>query len=151
MIYRLVPSFRTGKTRIGIANRLLRTRCQIPTSMMDKAAHVYPKSGYNVILWPRMQRAANDHCKRPSALFNEFGRFAVGPRIVGSTKVDAVRHGRMVEKKKDVDGIGMGVDKDFLAKFLEGNSAILTWVRDDPVRHFEAVNIGLVFLITTEG
>ena len=75
----------------------------------------------------------------------------MGPRIVGSAEVDAVRHRRMVEEKDDVDGIGMGIDEDFFAKFLEGNGASLTGVRDDAVRYFEAVNVGLVFLIATEG
>src|SRR5258708_10574086 len=83
-------------------------------------------------------------------LLDEMGRFAFGPRIVSHAQVDAVGNGGVIEEEKDVDRIGVGVDENGFAVDLEGARECLTRVRNDAVGDFEAVDIGLIFLIAAE-
>jgi hypothetical protein len=41
---------------------------------------------------------------------DELGRFASGPRVVGDAKADAIANGRVIEKKENLNGIGVGVN-----------------------------------------
>ena len=75
----------------------------------------------------------------------------MGPRVVGYAEVDAVGYGGVVEEEEYVDGIGVGIDEDLLAEFLEGDGAVLARVGHDAVGDFEAVDIGLIFLEAAEG
>src|SRR5215468_7086054 len=84
-------------------------------------------------------------------LFYKLGRLAFGPRIVAHTEMDAVFDRRVIEEQKDVHGIGIGIDEDLFAEHLEGRGAFLAGVGDDVVRDFEAVDVGLVLLITAIG
>ena len=65
--------------------------------------------------------------------------------------MDAVGDGGMIEKEEDVDRIGVRIHENGFAIGLEGVREGLAGVRNDAVGDFEAVDVGLVLLITAEG
>src|SRR5271169_1029326 len=64
------------------------------------------------------------------ASLDELRRFALGPWIISNAEVDAAGDRRMVVEKKDLDGIGVGVDKSGFAVVLEGLRAGLAGIGD---------------------
>ena len=75
----------------------------------------------------------------------------MGPGVVRYAEVDAVGYGGVVEEEEYVDGIGVGIDEDLLAVFLEGDGAVLAGVGENAVGDFKAVDVGLIFLEAAEG
>src|SRR5260370_82705 len=57
----------------------------------------------------------------------------------------------MIEEQEDVDGIGVRVDENGFAVYLEGMREGLAGVRNDAVSDFKAINIRLMFRIAAEG
>jgi len=57
----------------------------------------------------------------------------------------------MIEEEEDVDRMGVRIDENGFAVGLEGVREGLAGVRNDPVGDFEAIDVGLVLLITAEG
>ena len=75
----------------------------------------------------------------------------MGPGVVGYAEVDAVGYGGVVKEEEYVDGIGVGIDEDLLAEFLERDGTVLAGVGQDAVGDFEGVDVGLIFLEAAEG
>jgi hypothetical protein len=65
--------------------------------------------------------------------------------------VDTISNWGVSEKKEDIDGIGVRIDENGFAIDLERVREGLAGVRNDVVSDFEAVDVGLILLITAEG
>ena len=64
--------------------------------------------------------------------------------------MDAVGDGGVIVEKKDINGIGVGVDENVLAPNLELVRGGLARVGKDAVSDFETVDIGLILYKAAE-
>ena len=64
--------------------------------------------------------------------------------------MDAVGDGGMIEEEEDVDRIGVRIHEKGFAIGLEGTSEGLAGIGNYAVGDFEAVDVGLMLLITAE-
>jgi len=81
-------------------------------------------------------------------LLDELGVIRPWTRVVGDAQVDAVGDGRMIEE--DVDRIGVRIDENGFAVNLEGTCEGLAGIANYAVGDLEAIDIGLMLLITAE-
>src|SRR6202140_504842 len=86
-----------------------------------------------------------------AASFDELRRFSLGPRVIGNAEVDAIRNGGMIIEKKDLYGIGLGINKNGFAEDLERVRAGLAGIGNDAVGDFQAVDVSLILLISAKG
>ena len=82
--------------------------------------------------------------------FDESGRFVLRPGIIRNAQANTITNGRMVEEKKNLERIRVGIYKNFFAVVLERESARLSGIRNDAVSDFQAVDIGLIFLVAAK-
>ena len=65
--------------------------------------------------------------------------------------MDAVADGRVVVEEKNVDFIRVGIGEVYVSEDLEGLRGNLCRIRGESMRDFEAVLVGLVFLMPADG
>src|SRR5260370_42146954 len=84
-------------------------------------------------------------------LFDEFALAAFRPGIIGEAELHAVPNGGMAVEKEKIDFIRVGIGQDHIAEHLKGLRGNLTRIRHESQRAFQAVLIGLIFLIPASG
>ena len=103
---RRLPTFFRG-------SRFVRTECReeslpggsIPPWRADRV-WIRPES---TCLWALRRLLATENLPSLPKLFHELSIPAVGPRVVGERKLDAIRHGRVVVKQEHIHGVGLGI------------------------------------------